>query len=534
MLTTWQSALDYLYGLTNWETRPPGTRATFELERIHALLDDLGDPHHRWPAVHVGGTNGKGSTCAMLAAGLRQAGFRVGLYTSPHLHTVRERVQVDGVLISEAEVLAWLNRRRAVLDAHPGLTTFEALTALAFEHFATQAVDVAVVEVGLGGRLDTTNIVRPALTVITPIGLDHTKVLGDTVELIARDKAGIFKPGVPAVVAARQDPAARAALAAEALAVGAPLVDLGQGGPRSSRDAVSDVGQSFTLQVDADWLHALPGAGPVPPPVPAHGSGGDLSPVNAERPISGADPAHDTAGLSGDNDDFGDVDNAADAVGAVPAHATTEFELWIPLIGRHQRDNAATAVAGLQVLSRLGWPISRRAVVAGLRAARWPARCECFRLPATNSAMLVIDGAHNPHAAVSLAAALRDIGDLAARRYIFGFSSDKDVGGILDVLLSDEILTASGAKVPTVIVTQSSHVRALPIDAAAAAVRARGIEPRLAATPAEALDLASRLALGWRDLVIATGSIFLAAEVRMACFERLGQPLPPHDPPRPE
>jgi dihydrofolate synthase/folylpolyglutamate synthase len=500
MLTTWQSALDYLYGLTNWETRPPGTRATFELERIRALLADLGDPHHRWPAVHVGGTNGKGSTCAMIAAGLRQAGFRVGLYTSPHLHTVRERVQVDGELISEAAVLAWLNRRRGVIDALPGVTTFEVLTALAFDFFAAREVDVAVIEVGLGGRLDTTNVVRPALTVITPIGLDHTKVLGDTVELIARDKAGIFKPGVPAVVATRQDPDAHAALAAEARMVGAPLVDVGQGGPRPSREAVSDAGQSFTLRVDADWLRALPAAAPLVPPMPAPGAAGDL----------------------------------VDAGDAVPAHATTEFELWTPLIGRHQRDNAATAVAGLQVLSRMGWPISRRAVVAGLRAARWPARCECFRLPATNGAMLVIDGAHNPHAALSLAAALRDIGGLAARHTIFGFSSDKDVGGILDALLSDELLTASGAKVATVIVTQSSHVRALPIAAAAAAVRARGIEPRLAATPAEALDLAAGLALGWRDLVVATGSIFLAAEVRMACFERLGQPLPPHDPPRPE
>lgn len=205
MVTTWQGALDYLYGLANWETRPPGTSVTFELDRIRALLDDLGAPHEAWPAIHVAGTNGKGSVCAMVAPALKASGAKTGLFTSPHLHTVRERIQVDGAMIVERDVIAWLNRNRRHLDRQPGLTTFEALTAMAFSHFRDQGVDVAVVEVGLGGRLDTTNVVAPVITAMTTIALDHTAVLGATESEIARDKAGIVKPGVP-LVSAPQTP----------------------------------------------------------------------------------------------------------------------------------------------------------------------------------------------------------------------------------------------------------------------------------------------------------------------------------------
>ncbi len=492
MLTTWQSALDYIYSLTNFETRPPGTTLTFELDRARRLLAALDDPHQRWPALHVGGTNGKGSTCAMLAAILRRAGYRVGLYTSPHLHTVRERVQVDGELISEAEVLAWLNARRPILDAQPGLTTFELLTALAFDHFAAREVDVAVIEVGLGGRLDTTNVVRPALTVITPIGLDHTKLLGDTVAEIARDKAGIFKPGVPAVIAYRQDSAAAAVLAAEAEAVGAPLVALRPGGPWPREESVSEVGQVFRLRAKAAWLRALPEARPLPVPRPG--------------------PAP-----------FGTSDDRSP-----PAHRTLRFELWTALVGSHQRYNAGTAVAAAQVLSRMGWPLTREMVEEGLHEARWPARCEAFPLTRTDALFLLVDGAHNPHAARALDLALREIEKFAVRHFILGFTADKDAGGIIDRLLveSDEC-----DLVRTVIVTQSAHPRAMPAEAAADLVRARGIEPRLAQTPADALEMACVLATG--GLIVATGSIFLAAEVRMAWFQRSGADLPPHDPPRP-
>lgn len=223
----WQQALDRLYGFTNWETRPAGTPHAFALHRIERLLAALGSPHHAWPAVHVGGTNGKGSTCALVAAALGAAGYRVGLYTSPHLHTVRERIRVGDTLISEGRVIDWLNAHAALLDSLPGLTTFEALTALAFAHFAAEEVDIAVVEVGLGGRLDTTRVVRPAVSVLTPIGLDHREILGDTLRQIASDKVGIFVPGVP-VVSAPQEPEALAVITAEAQRLGCPLALVGR------------------------------------------------------------------------------------------------------------------------------------------------------------------------------------------------------------------------------------------------------------------------------------------------------------------
>lgn len=170
------------------------------LERVHGALADLGDPHRRAPALHVGGTNGKGSVASTCASVLEAAGHRVGLYTSPHLCSVRERFQVGGVPLDEDRLVAYADEIRSVVAAR-GLTFFEAATVLAFHVFAREGVDVQVVEVGLGGRLDATNVLTPVACAITNVALDHAEFLGDTLPLIAREKAGIFKPGVPAVTA---------------------------------------------------------------------------------------------------------------------------------------------------------------------------------------------------------------------------------------------------------------------------------------------------------------------------------------------
>ena len=169
------------------------------------MLEACGSPHERLRMLHVAGTNGKGSTCATLDAVLQTMGYRVGRYTSPHLIDFSERLLIDGAPVSDAAVLTWLDKHQADID-RLGATFFEATTAMGFELFVQAGVDVAVVEVGLGGRLDSTNVITPMAAAVTAIGLDHREYLGDTLEAIAIEKAGIFKPGVPAVIGER-DPA---------------------------------------------------------------------------------------------------------------------------------------------------------------------------------------------------------------------------------------------------------------------------------------------------------------------------------------
>lgn len=194
------------------------------LERVDGALDDLGRPERRAPALHVGGTNGKGSVASTCAAVLQEAGRRTGLYTSPHLCSVRERFQVDGRPIAEDRLLAYADEIRSVVAAR-GLTFFEAATVLAFHVFASEGVEVQVVEVGLGGRLDATNVLVPAACALTNVALDHAEFLGDTLPAIAREKAGIIKPGVP-VVTAETDPTLLAVFREVAAARGAPLTAL--------------------------------------------------------------------------------------------------------------------------------------------------------------------------------------------------------------------------------------------------------------------------------------------------------------------
>lgn len=191
MSLTYAEALEFLF--------PRTTTIKFGLATTRALLNSLGNPHQVMPSIHIGGTNGKGSVSTLVAAALSEAGWRVGLYTSPHLISFRERVRVDGVPISEEAVAMWISRlHSAILERKA--TFFEATTALAFADIAARGAEIAVVEVGLGGRLDSTNVVRPLASGVTKIERDHMKYLGDTLELIACEKAGIAKPNVPFVV----------------------------------------------------------------------------------------------------------------------------------------------------------------------------------------------------------------------------------------------------------------------------------------------------------------------------------------------
>ena len=196
---TYQEAVDYLY-----QSRPPfhlvgSTAYKPGLENTLRLMAHVGNPHEHLRAVHVAGTNGKGSTSHLIAAVLQAAGYKVGLFTSPHLISLTERIRINGQPIPEAEVADFIEQNRAFLDElQPSF--FETMTALAFAYFVKEQVDIAVVEVGLGGRLDSTNVLTPLLSVITNIGFDHTEFLGNTLPKIAREKAGIIKPNIPVVI----------------------------------------------------------------------------------------------------------------------------------------------------------------------------------------------------------------------------------------------------------------------------------------------------------------------------------------------
>lgn len=232
----YQAALDYLYSFVNYETKMPPSpqHARFNQGRMELLLDALGRPQHSFPSVVVAGTKGKGSTCAFSESILRHAGYRTGLYTSPHLHSWRERIQVDRRLIAQPEVVSYVELLKPLVqqlgDREPP-TVFELATALALRYFADRAVDVAILEIGLGGRYDSVNVVTPAVSTITPISYDHTAVLGHTLTEIAGNKAGILKAGVPVVVAP-QWMEAETEIRREAELVGAPVFRAELGGLR--------------------------------------------------------------------------------------------------------------------------------------------------------------------------------------------------------------------------------------------------------------------------------------------------------------
>jgi len=257
-----QAAVDYVLRFADYE-RLSRSAIVFDLARVEALLSRVGEPHLKAKSVHVAGTKGKGSTSAMIASVLTASGYRTGLYTSPHLLTIRERIQVDGMSISEDEFAAVAEKLKPEVEAvnrfniMGELTTFEILTVMAFVYFAQKAVDFQVMEVGLGGRLDATNVVRPEVCIITSISLDHTEVLGDTIALIAGEKAGIIKPGVT-VVSAPQSPEAAAVIERVCREKGSTLIRVGR--EVAWRDhRQSDSGQSFHLKgIRGNYKFTLP------------------------------------------------------------------------------------------------------------------------------------------------------------------------------------------------------------------------------------------------------------------------------------
>lgn len=274
----YQAAMDYIYSFVNYESKMPPSpeHARFNLDRMRWLLAELGDPQLQFPSVVVAGTKGKGSTCALLESILRAAGHRTGLYTSPHLHSWRERVQIDRTLITQDEVIARIEQLKPLVERageHGEPTYFELTTALALRYFADQQVDIAVLEIGLGGRYDTVNVVTPLVSLITPISFDHMSVLGTTLAEISSAKAGIIKPQVPVVVTP-QWLEAEQVIRAEAAAQHAPLF-------RAELEGLRRIGESDQPDERAFWY-----------PIPIHaeriGLGGAHQLENARSAVGAA------------------------------------------------------------------------------------------------------------------------------------------------------------------------------------------------------------------------------------------------------
>jgi dihydrofolate synthase/folylpolyglutamate synthase len=482
----------YLYSLADAErsARVQASPRTYDLNRFRQLLSALSEPQRRVPAVHVAGTKGKGSVAAMVESVLRAAGLRTGLFTSPHLLDIRERIRLSGRCVGRSSFARLTARvRRAAENYGLEITTFEALTAMAFLHFAERGADVQVLEVGLGGRLDTTNVVTPLIAVITPISFDHTAILGTTLDQIAREKAGIIKPGVPVVVAA-QPPEALSVIEATAARRAAPLWlsgrDFGWSAPPARPDFASEARFRQRLQV---WIGALTPR----PPLPMLGEGESPLDLSPETGAAGRGAASERDSPS---PSIGRGETVGCPLGDVRARLPQAIiDLTLPLLGRHQLENAATATAAARALSLRGLAIDDSAIWKGISRVRWPGRLQVL----CREPWVVVDGAHNGASAQALATALADHFRHRRRWLVVGVAADKDLAAIAAAL-------APGAA--GVIATRTVSERAAPPERVAAAF---GGIAESAPSVAAALDRA-RARAAPDDLICATGSLLVAAE----------------------
>ena len=420
---TYADAIRFLHALQMFGAR-------FGLETTRRLATLAGNPHERLRFIHVAGTNGKGSTCAMLESIYRHSGLRVGLFTSPHLVSFAERIQVNRQWIPEPDFARLVEQTQRWLaefpkEAHP--TLFEVVTVMALRWFAEQRCDLVVWETGLGGRLDATNIVSPLASVITNIGFDHQQWLGDTLDKIAAEKAGIIKPGVPVITAATPGRGLEV-ITQTAQRVGAPL----------------------TVVNPEDCWKAL------------------------AKSDQGRQPV-------------------------------------LPLLGQHQRLNAAVAIATVRALAKQ-LPIEDRAIVTGLETVKWPGRMQIVEFP--NGRTLVLDGAHNPDGAAALRTAFEERFPGVRPTLILGVLADKDWTAIVRALapLAGRIVLApvSSERAMDPAALQSVCVTTFP-----------STPLTVDGTLAEALVNTAR-----DSFVLITGSLYLVGEA----LERLGlAPAPTGD-----
>lgn len=446
----------YLNSLSNTGVKPG-------LGRIRALAEGLGSPQLKYPIIHVAGTNGKGSVSSMIANALHEAGYRTGLYTSPHMHRFNERIVIDGQPIDDASFAALLDVVAPSVEAlQEQPTQFDILTAMALLHFEQQNVDVAVIETGMGGTWDSTNIVQPVLSVITSVRLDHADMLGDTVEAVASQKAGIIKAGAPVVFAPQM------LLALEVL--------LGR-----ARDVASPV--TCITRVGTDHhAEAIASMGPMVDRVQFEGIQWDLN-------------------------------GGRFAIWKADGQGRREYQ--VGMLGEHQLENAAVAATAIHVLRQAGWRIPEEALQRSLTRTRVPGRLEWI----PGSPAVLFDGAHNELGASQLAIALQRFAHDRPVTFVCGLSSDKsplDVFGPLlphgqQVIFTKALTSRLGNWEPEVLVELTRQIPGVP--------PARVVVPALAA-------LAEAKRTTPNGIVCVCGSLYLVAELRAAvAHDRSGADL---------
>jgi len=455
--STYETAVASMFALGHELAQTPAHK--FDLTHMRVLLEGLKHPERVFPCVLIAGTNGKGSTAATLASILQASGLKTALYTSPHLQRINERIRVNGEEIRDNDFAALHGQvdrvaerlvERKELPWHPSF--FEMMTAIAFTYFAREKVEIAVLEVGMGGRLDATNVVEPLVSVITDISLDHQKYLGGTVGEIAREKAGIIRPG-GVVVTLPQQPEA------------------------------NDVIGNTILDLSAIGVSAVQYVPPVSP-----GSGQYLS-GSAKKPFTADHPENER--------------NDAQRRSHYPLEVMGEqIEVESPLVGRHQLRNVALAVAAAEELSKKGLAgITPQSIERGIRETHWPGRFQvlpqCAAWPE-----VVLDVAHNPAGAWALRSALSERYGDRPLIFVFGAMRDKAISEMAEILFPLAV---------RVIATRPENPRAASPEEILQAASRTGAEIEPVAEVGSALERA-RSGAGQQPLIVVTGSIYLVGE----------------------
>jgi dihydrofolate synthase / folylpolyglutamate synthase len=474
---SYESAISRMFALGHELAQTPSHK--FDLAHMRVLLAAMQHPERRFPSVLIAGTNGKGSTAATLASILRASGLKTGLYTSPHLIRINERIRVNGQEIGDddfarlhGQVDATAEKlvQRRDLPWHPSF--FEMMTAIAFEYFAREHVEIAVLEVGMGGRLDATNVVEPRLSVITDISLDHQKFLGNTVGEIAREKVGIIRAG-GVVVTLPQQPEANDVIGNTILELGARGVSAVPYVP-----PVSPGSRDYLVASAGETLHA----------------GGDEKPLTSRRANE-------------------DAKDAKKYIYRYPLNVMKhQIVVETALVGRHQLRNVALAIAAAEELSKQGFvTITPRTIERGIRETRWPGR---FQVIAARSGWpeLVLDVAHNPAGAWALRSALSERYGDRPLLFVFGAMRDKAISEMTEILFP---------LAERVIATRTENPRsATPEEIQQAGVRT-GAEIELAADAPSALEQARKWAGPTPGkVIVVTGSIYLVGEAMQALGAR--------------